>query len=1133
MINDRIKINYKNNLRELGLTSGKFKLLFNIFINVLGSNENGRVYISEISPSRTEIKVKLVDDNTTEFNSFNEIEKDERVGNYVANFGNNETILITNWIKNSDGDLIFKLYKELPDEFDIKTQLWISKIIADPIDQEVEIEPEPESEVYNTLSGPNWNIRVTDVDENDSGFKSWNDILSTETNTSQTLIDKYFSQSFCNSAELNIDYSDYNNFVHFGSAQEKLDNFVYKLQLIETYDSRDSVLNELTQSETIANELNQVNINRRKVINGFDGYEKYLYYETSSNYTIEKTYNVSSSTEVYYATTWPKSGEWDSYVLYPTTSSEAVEWYQSQSEVATIYDRTNPHSLINTVPEYIKYDKYNDEYILFVNMVGHFFDNIWTYIKGFNDLYLRENDISLGLSKDLIYNMLESLGLNLNNGNNLVDLWQYSLGSNISGSYLNSGSEFRSLSSEDITVEIWNRILNNLPYLLKTKGTKRGIQALLTCYGIPSTLINIKEYGGPVEPGVEWNKENKFERFFYYLPLSGSQYLTGIVPNDIETIEMRVNFTSQSTDKDDIQSIFKVGDTNLYISKSGTNGVLKISNNDNIISSSELRLFDGDFWNIMLVSSSNDQLYVKKYKDGEKIYSEKIGSGLPLVFPDLDGYSTFYTSDLKKFITSDLKEFNVANETNIANQFIIGSGSFDGGIHEVRFWNKTLIESDFIEHSRSPQSIRILSGNPYDNLISRYSFNNPANLYLSTSINNVCPNKSNNTDITASGFTSEVEFPYNYQYSSYLATPLTPSIGFGINSNKTRVENNYLITSYSLQPDIRSEVREYDYAPLDSPRVGVYFSLTNLINERIVEVYSNESFDNYIGDPADQFNGYYSKLESVSQDFWFKYAPTMSFREYLNIIKPYDPSLFDIIRKSLPARSKKQVGLVVEPNILQRSRVPKQPNPTWENESYESLISIGDEDKVIGDNQTYDTIVSNDSINNIIGGNSTYESIMDNNVSKEIIGDNSTYNVILVTNNTNDIICSENNTYNCLLRELKNIKSTQVYIMFNASNLPTDSDVGISYPTIYPQCNFLTSSAYSPYTGSSESELLYSRDNYIYNSDRSTGYLAPRYTGCLQTEETTLDGNPPVEIFITTANKLITKDGGKINLAIK
>jgi hypothetical protein len=177
--------------------------------------------------------------------------------------------------------------------------------------------------------------------------------------------------------------------------------------------------------------------------------------------------------------------------------------------------------------------------------------------------------------------------------------------------------------------------------------------------------------------------------------------------------------------------------------------------------------------------------------------------------------------------------------------------------------------------------------------------------------------------------------------------------------------------------------------------------------------------------------------------------------------------------------------------------------------------------------------VSNDSINNIIGGNSTYESIMDNNVSKEIIGDNSTYNVILVTNNTNDIICSENNTYNCLLRELKNIKSTQVYIMFNASNLPTDSDVGISYPTIYPQCNFLTSSAYSPYTGSSESELLYSRDNYIYNSDRSTGYLAPRYTGCLQTEETTLDGNPPVEIFITTANKLITKDGGKINLAIK
>jgi hypothetical protein len=163
-------------------------------------------------------------------------------------------------------------------------------------------------EDYNTLSGPNWNIPITKVIENNSEFKSWNDVLSTETNTSKNLVDKYFSQSFSNSAELNVDYSNYNNFVHFGSAQEKLDNFVYKLGLVEAYDARNLALSYLTQSITITNELSEVDRNRRKVINGFDGYENYLYYETSSNYTIERTYNVSSSVENYYATTWPKLG---------------------------------------------------------------------------------------------------------------------------------------------------------------------------------------------------------------------------------------------------------------------------------------------------------------------------------------------------------------------------------------------------------------------------------------------------------------------------------------------------------------------------------------------------------------------------------------------------------------------------------------------------------------------------------------------------------------------------------------------------------------------------------------------------------------------------------------------------------
>ena len=54
----------------------------------------------------------------------------------------------------------------------------------------------------------------------------------------------------------------------------------------------------------------------------------------------------------------------------------------------------------------------------------------------------------------------------------------------------------QSIPKGDITKEIWKRLYHNAPYLLKTKGTERGIKALMSCYGIPSSILNIKEYGG-------------------------------------------------------------------------------------------------------------------------------------------------------------------------------------------------------------------------------------------------------------------------------------------------------------------------------------------------------------------------------------------------------------------------------------------------------------------------------------------------------------------------------------------------------------------------------------------------------------------------------------------------------------
>ena len=69
-------------------------------------------------------------------------------------------------------------------------------------------------------------------------------------------------------------------------------------------------------------------------------------------------------------------------------------------------------------------------------------------------------------------------------------LWEYTFG-------LNSDGDTKNVTpAKQRTYVVWRRIVNNLPYLLKHKGTRRGIYALLSCYGIPSSNLYILEFGG-------------------------------------------------------------------------------------------------------------------------------------------------------------------------------------------------------------------------------------------------------------------------------------------------------------------------------------------------------------------------------------------------------------------------------------------------------------------------------------------------------------------------------------------------------------------------------------------------------------------------------------------------------------
>jgi hypothetical protein len=96
MVYNKIQLNYEKNLNNIGITSGNYNIIYNIFKNIVGDAYDNHLYISEISNSRLEIKVKKVHNDNNNINFLTLTAINNKLDNYIINFGNNEYYLIIN-----------------------------------------------------------------------------------------------------------------------------------------------------------------------------------------------------------------------------------------------------------------------------------------------------------------------------------------------------------------------------------------------------------------------------------------------------------------------------------------------------------------------------------------------------------------------------------------------------------------------------------------------------------------------------------------------------------------------------------------------------------------------------------------------------------------------------------------------------------------------------------------------------------------------------------------------------------------------------------------------------------------------------------------------------------------------------
>ena len=922
-----LSINPEQDLESRAYLEGKYYTVYNFLRPLLSSSILEPYYVSEISTDRTELRLSStsilggdIADSTTALKLA--IDTSPFQKDFSLNFNQNNLVIANNvLLDDSNPDnitVLIKLYEPLPDQFGIQSQCWAVEKIAESkaflIDIIVSYTQE---DTTIKIKGPNINLQQN-TEVNKSGeYQNTTSLKSTTNSNLKYQLNSILAET---GVELNIDYGDYNNFVFFSSAQTRLENFYYKLGLIEEYTVSASYGTgnpNYYNSESI----NYWDAKIDEVITNFDGYEYYLYFESGS-------------------TAWPKANSTPPFQNVPTTSSIGLTWINGQSTTAQTYDENNKDALINTIPLYIKEDSDNADFELFVEMVGQHFDSIWVYTEAVTEKYNSDNRVESGLSKDLIGTALKDFGIKLYENNFTSDnLYNTYLGYTPSGSllpytgqelittYVTASATGSLIPIDNLSSEIYKRLYHNLPYLLKKKGTVEGLNTLITTFGIPDTILRVYEYGGKDKSTSTFDQwQQQYDLSFYN---TGSSYVTssfqlnstwGATSNRPSAVEFRFKTEGIPATTHYSQSLWSTDNgstillkytgsayssglyTGSVVNPYNQYGVLEFypsSSNLTATASIYLPFFDGGWWSVLVNKNSSTDfiIYAKN-----SLYNGNDGNTLG---------------------------FQASSSVILANPWItvteaylgkssLSSKVFSGSLQELRYYTQPISESTFDAYVMNPGSIEqseflafraALGGELYTASISIHpkvsgeqvttsSFAATSNFYI-TGSTTYSPNVSTVFyDQPAVGIKNAVSNKVKVGTTDLYGTVLS-----GLNT----LQQNYVVS--------QSYTRDVNY-------LEVGFSPQNEINEDINSQFGYFNIGEYIGDPRfiSESNYRYPALDTLSLDYFRKYTSSYNYTDYLRLLKFFDNSLFRLIKDFIPARTAAATGAIVKQHLLERNR---------------------------------------------------------------------------------------------------------------------------------------------------------------------------------------------------------------------
>jgi hypothetical protein len=897
-----IIIDPEASLISYGFDQGEYITYFNFLNKQIGS-ELQQLYISEISSDRTEIRLDSTSLTNADIveqtnNLIQQREDSPYFLDFYLNFGDNQLAIANNiQLDNrnpNDPTILIKLYEALPDEFDINSELWVVTLVEEPIAYKVTFEDEVFTILDTTpLKGPNFNLDLKDQVNNSTISYDYSSLTLTSLTSSQDQLKSLLEEK---EIDINIDYTDFNNFIHFSSVQTRLENFYYKVSLIEQYSSSIATLDNTTNSPSNISSSKAIYESKiSNIITNFDGYDYYLYY-TSGSWA------------------WPKTTNEPPYLLATTGSVAVTNWYSNILTSASNFDNLNQNNLYYSIPEYLRDDSANDQYSLFVEMAGQFYDNIWVYYKDVTEKYNADNRLENGVSKDIVADAIRDFGIKLyqNNFSN-EDLYTAFLGltpdgalfpfPNITGSLPTpSGFEYVDtlisasndyIPLDDVNKSLYKRIYHNLPYLLKAKGTLPALRTLITSYGIPDTVLRINEYGGKDRVNAnDWDYwQNEFNYAYHNTgsnTLSTNWVLNSLwnSPNNVpSTLEFRFKTPS-------LTSISGSSPVSLW--QTNTNSRIRLRYTGSGFTSSSL--YPG---------SIVDPYYQYTHLDFFPDFTSNptLSASIYLPFSNEQWWSVMATrngNNFKLYAGNNVYEGG-DNSTKLGfyatSSIIVSSTSWSSGVtsqfmpqgnemylQEVRYYNTVLSESVFKDYIMNPSSIE---GNSLNSSPNELAFRLSLGGELYTGSRSIHPKITGSWATTSSfstnssgSFISTPKFVSNEEYFFY-DQPIA-GIKNAI-SDKIRLENNTLPTGNTLssiralsqQPNVSSSYTA------NTNLLEVAFSPQDEINEDIMDQIGFFNIGEYIGDPRLRSSSAesYPALDNLRNAYFEKYTSNYDKKE--------------------------------------------------------------------------------------------------------------------------------------------------------------------------------------------------------------------------------------------------------------